>query len=473
MNNIAILVGNSNYDNLDSLCCCQADVSAMEILISVTGKYNSIHTIFNKTSSEMKDAIRNCLGSAEPTGEIFFYFTGHGHQNLDDFFYCATDFDLRRPNETGRANGDLHQLLRTFNAEIVVKVIDACNSGTVLYKGDGNFLNDPKGAFKNIIQISSCLQTQSALTGDPLSLFTDSFQHAALSKKEGTIYYTDIIAVLRDKFIGNNYQTPHFFTQCTGREQFADDARRLDPLRDKILPNLASGEEENSQEEAICTYVSSADRLMSQESQFTNRQDAQRFIDNFVGMILSDIDSDVFFPQYFQIKSIKHSSFNELAAKEFMVPILSREDRPDNFVSAGFSRKKRAGLLGGNFLDEMTRSISGLYGYDDDDIERMYLNLNCKVENVQCRINFEPKYKILQNIVLVISCAPSFNTCYVFENLTRHARTDWDECDVRGKDINKRWYRLGWYDSPDVVVQKITSYVRKEIEQYVEKQASG
>jgi hypothetical protein len=75
----------------------------------------------------------------------------------------------------------------------VVKVIDACSSGVLLFKTDGSFLPTNKQGFKNVIQIASCLDSQSSLTGDPLSLFTDKFLHAALRKTEGTVYYTDII----------------------------------------------------------------------------------------------------------------------------------------------------------------------------------------------------------------------------------------------------------------------------------------
>ena len=46
-----------------------------------------------------------------------------------------------------------------------------------------------KGAFKNILQIASCLDSQSSLTGDPLSLFTEKFRGAALRKTEGVVYY--------------------------------------------------------------------------------------------------------------------------------------------------------------------------------------------------------------------------------------------------------------------------------------------
>ena len=69
-----------------------------------------------------------------------------------------------------------------------------------MVKSDGFFLSTNKQGFKNLIQIASCLDSQNSLTGDPLSQFTEKFRAAALSKTEGTVYYTDIIDALRINF---------------------------------------------------------------------------------------------------------------------------------------------------------------------------------------------------------------------------------------------------------------------------------
>src|ERR1019366_1641737 len=136
--------------------------------------------------------------------------------------------------ETGLSISELHVLLRTPEADLVVKVIDACNSGALLIKSDGSFLPVNKQGFKNLIQISSCLDSQNSLTGDPLSVFTEKFRAAALRKLDGEVYFTDIIYALRDEFLQDDYQTPFFVAQGTGREQFVGNAKRLDGLRAKL-----------------------------------------------------------------------------------------------------------------------------------------------------------------------------------------------------------------------------------------------
>src|ERR1019366_10651278 len=104
----------------------------------------------------------------------------------------------------GLSNSELHALLRSPEANLVVKVIDACSSGSLLVKSDGLFLPTNKQGFKNLIQIASCLDSQNPLAGDPLSPFTEKFRAAALRKTDGTVYYTDIIDTLRDDFLNDN-----------------------------------------------------------------------------------------------------------------------------------------------------------------------------------------------------------------------------------------------------------------------------
>ncbi len=198
MPNIAILIGNIDYRTLPKLDCCSADLMAMRELLDATEKYETTEIIENADANDLKAKIRVVVDKAKSPTELFFYYTGHGYSYEDEFFYCATNFDSHRPNETGLSTTDLHTLLRLASADLVIKVVDACNSGTHLVKAEIGLTQQNKQGFKNLIQISSCLDTQSSLTGHPLSLFTEKFYNAGLSKIEGVVYYTDVIAALRD-----------------------------------------------------------------------------------------------------------------------------------------------------------------------------------------------------------------------------------------------------------------------------------
>jgi hypothetical protein len=228
MNNVAILIGNTDYKPpFHQLHCCADDLKAIAQLIGSTQKFEAIETILNKSASELKETLRAVIDNNSPINEIFFYYTGHGFQGDGEFYICPTDFSKDHPNETGLSTAETHMLLRSSEARIVVKVLDACFSGALLIKNDGSFLPIPKDGLSNIIQIASCLDSQTSLTGNPLSIFTQKFIEATLRKQDGIIYYSDITNNLRDEFLGNNSQTPHFISQGTGREQFVDDATKL------------------------------------------------------------------------------------------------------------------------------------------------------------------------------------------------------------------------------------------------------
>nr|MBA3915487.1 caspase family protein [Terriglobales bacterium] len=108
----AILVGNSQYRFLNELACCRDDVSAMKELLEATEKYAAIEVIENVDADELKSRMRAAISGLSDIDELFFYFTGHGHQQDDEFYYCATAFDLKRPNETGLSTSELHTILR-------------------------------------------------------------------------------------------------------------------------------------------------------------------------------------------------------------------------------------------------------------------------------------------------------------------------------------------------------------------------
>src|SRR5947209_14025783 len=95
--NIAILIGNSAYNTLSPLPCCGPDVLAVKELVEATEKFDSIEVILNNTSSQLKDRIRRAFDSQTPIGEVFLYYTGHGFLHDTEFFFCATNFDTKRP----------------------------------------------------------------------------------------------------------------------------------------------------------------------------------------------------------------------------------------------------------------------------------------------------------------------------------------------------------------------------------------
>ena len=467
MANTAILVGNSRYRSLSELSCCHEDLLAMRELLEAAEKYSEIEVIEDTDADKLKSRMRAAIDKNQSPEELFFYFTGHGCQQEDEFFYCATNFDSKRPNETGLSSNELHTLLRLANAQVVVKVIDACNSGTLLVKADGRFPSQHKHGFENLIQISSCLESQNSLTGEPLSIFTEKFRASALRKNEGVVYYTDIINILRDEFIQNNDQTPFFVSQGTGREQFVDDAKRLGNLRAKLTARTESSLQSESEDQQTLPTVPSLQTLLEEaERHAATPERITSFVDTFFDDLIEKVSNDEF-SDFFDLDIAEHSDFMEPTAEEFIIRVLSRESRSDEFVTAAIHREEIR-----NPLHTRTEALSeALLGIQKRYQDVYDLRLNCKMKRAQLKITLTPKYHSLKRLVLAVTCAPSLENCYVFEIGTQHSLQDFGEFDVEGNKVVSRWYKFHWAEHTDGVVAKIASKLDELVRKHLENTA--
>ena len=463
MTNTAVLVGNSQYNSLGTLECCHDDLLAMKELLKATDKYSGIEVIENDNADELKSKMRDAIDKTPSTEELFFYFTGHGCLQEDEFYFCATNFDSKRPNQTGLSNSDLHILLKLADADVVVKVIDACNSGTLLIKADNEFIFHEKHGFKNLIQISSCQQSQNSLIGEPLSIFTEKFRASTLRKKEGIIYYTDIISTLRDEFIQNNEQTPFFVSQVTGREQFIDDAKRLNTLRAKLTTQAESSlqsEDENQQTPSTAPNLQTL--LEETERNIATREKITSFVNTFFDDLIEKVSNDEF-SDFFDLNIVEHSDFEEETAKIFITTILSKESRSDNFVTATIQKEYTGRRDPRNSLE----SLFGIFG-DNRTYRNIYtLLLNCEMERAQLKITLTPKFHSLKQLILVVTCVPSLENCYVFEIGSQHSLKDFGKFSVEGDEIVRRWNKFNWSENTNNVVEKITSKLNDLVQEHL------
>ena len=462
MANAAILIGNSEYRNLLQLNCCRDDLAAMQQLLEATQKYDTITVIENKDADTLKEQLRDAVDKIPSPNELFFYFTGHGHAHEGELFYCATKFSEAAPNQTGLSTTELHTIMRTANAALVVKVIDACQSGTRLIKSDASLYAVPKDAFQDIVQIASSLESHSSFTGDPLSVFTEKFREATLRKADGSVLYTDIINVLRDEFIGNEDQTPHFIVQGTGRQQFVDDAKKLDQLRQSL----------EAAREAVATHASPSpvtaspppsllERLRAAEAKVVTPTIMASFVDRFFEDLDAKISSDKF-AEFFDLEKVEHARFEESTSEEFMIRVLTKEKRADNFVTARYERKlRRPNALYGAIAWDILNPASV---YDED----WELRLNVTMERAQLKMTFTPKFANLQQIKLVVTCAPSLDNCYIFEVATQHMLRDFNKYDTNGPEFSRRWWKCAWAEGTGAIVSQISTKIAEVVHQQLE-----
>jgi hypothetical protein len=418
----------------------------------------------------LKDTIRQVIDNNKPINELSFYFTGHGFQHEDKFFLCPADFNNKRPHVTGLSNTELHTLLRPADAELVVKVIDACYSGVLLVKSGDVFLPPAKNGFKNLIQIASCLDSQTSLTGHPLSQFTERFRAAALEKLVGPIYYSDIINALRDEFLDDDTQTPHFVFQGTAREMFVDDATRLDRLRAKLFATIRDAAALRTLPSVTEEPASIRDILEKAEARFANKEIANALISRLFEKLTTKATESgpELFGDLFDAEFVEHPDFQETTTRAFIIRVLANEKRADNLVVVTQKPEYRA-----NYLGSIAAGLSGLLGHPDHVASQYELNFNCDLQKAQLKITLTPKFVAFKRFVLVVSCAPSLEVCYVFEMLTEHPLRNWGVFDFEGTEIVRRWYKLKWNDPCDALVEKIFDTLQSAVQERVDAAAQA
>ena len=101
----------------------------------------------------------------------------------------------------------------------------------------------------------------------------------------------------------------------------------------------------------------------------------------------------------------------------------------------------------------------------DDAVKDYELKLNCSLDKAQLKITLTPKFVTLKQLVLVVSCAPSLEACYVMEMLTQHPLRDWDVFDSEGEEMVRRWYKKGWTEDCDGLVDTIWEKVAESVQQ--------
>lgn len=465
MTAIAILIGNASHTRFDDLPCCLEDVEAVRLLLEALEKYDEIILLTDVDADAMRSGVRAALEVDGTVSELFFYFSGHGGVVSGDYFYCGTGFDAARPNETGVSESDLHQLFRDASPALLVKVLDACESGTRLVKDIGSPPPFLQKGLSNVVQLASSLHDQESFGGERLSRFTRAFCEAATRRNEGAVLYADIVNTLRDDFLEDEAQTPYFVLQGTAREVFVEDSSRLNEFRATFSAKW-SDEDGTDSDDATAEIVPAAapltlvEKLEAAEARMATPASAKTLIDSvFDGVVLA-IGDDAF-PDLFAQETIEHADFRESTTTDFIARVLAKEVRRDRFVHAAvrIETPKRSPWD--------SRLMGAFDMFNKEAVEVIDLDLNCSLERVQMKITLTPKFQSLQRFVLVLTCAPSLETCYVFEILTRHARSDWSNYAQEGQEIVRRWYKLDWEQSAAGVVAKIRAAFIEAVESYI------
>jgi len=450
---IAILIGNTTYDNLSALACCANDVDEMHSLLSETQKFSQIVKYVDRPVSSVKDELRELTELENGFDEVFLYFSGHGVSNSDDFYMCFKGFKESSPNSTGLSRSDAFELIRQLNAELSVVVIDACEAGRNLIKNDVPPLARAlKSGFANFVQFSSCTESQYSLAGDEISLFTDEFIKACLFKEHGAVYYSDVESALRDAFLDNSEQTPHFIRQGTSQEKFCVDASQLAEFRKRYLapPDVDETKEDATPPTTAIVLAKAAIEMV--EKKVPSKEVAQGFINGVFEATLrnSSLESEI--TDFFEVRTVKYDDFDHVQNKRSVVSLLERRGGSDSFVESDVQRVKRSRPFGGIGLNALA-----YLGAPDEYDEAYNLFNHCGLESVHVGIYFEPKFMALNRIFSEIVFLPRLTECLILTCNSIERRSGWGSFNEFEGTKKWKWSHHSWSEDPEEVASGYVS----------------
>jgi len=464
---IAILIGNTRYKELSDLACCSNDVAKMRELLKATQKFSQIVDFVDQPVSKVNDSLRQLAELEEGIEEVFFYFTGHGLSNSNDFYMCFEGFKEASPNSTGLSRTDAYEIIRLFNAELSVFVIDACEAGRNLIKSDLQALTrELKSGFSNFIQFSSCTEAQFSLAGDKISLFTDQFIKACLQKDEGVIYYLDVENALKDTFLHQDGQTPHFIRQGTSQERFCNDASQLDELREMVSDKV--GSEEEVPAPAVAAFDHAKAAIERIEAQVPTKVEAQAFINGVFEETLGHSNHTPEVTEFFEVRTVKYNDFDYVQNKRTVVGLLERRGGSDSFVESDVERKKRRQPFG-------MLSVNALAAFSmPDEYDETYNLFNlCGLEAVHVGIYFEPKFMALSRVFSEIVFLPRLTECLILTCNSKERRSGWGSFNEYEGTKKWKWSHHAWSDDPADVAQRYVSDPYEYTEEYIHSFGTG
>lgn len=297
--NIAIIISVSEYsDSQNNLPGCKKDADIIHSILSKTSKFEEVLYINEKISSaKVKEKFINFITEHKATKieELFFYYTGHGEFQNDEFYYLLSDFEPDKRKQTSLQNEEVDNLFRTLQPNLVVKVIDACQSGKSYIKEAGaltKYFQKTIDRFDRCYFLNSSLKDQSSLQSDVISDFTLSFIKSIKDHNTKEIRYKDIIDYISDDFEKNPLQTPFFVVQADYTEKFCSINQSLKDYLDStdLYAPIIGNDKEGK--------FSLVDKIKKQASEYYTKEQAIELITEvrkeIVTIELSKDLSDIF-----------------------------------------------------------------------------------------------------------------------------------------------------------------------------------
>ena len=425
--NIAIILGISEYeDKQNDLPGCKKDAEIVNSIISKTSKFESILYINKKESSALvKEKVTDFISEnkANEIEELFFYFTGHGEFYNDEFYYILSDFNKNRRKQTSLQNEEVDSLIKTLNPNLVVKIIDACQSGKTYIKETSvvaKYFKETQNKFNNCYFLNSSLKDQSSMQTDLISDFTLSFIKSVKEHKSNDIRYKDIIDFISDEFENNEVQTPFFVIQADYTEKFCEINDNLKEYLLKIDTTTLDTENTDGTKD-----FSLIEKIKNQAKEYLTKEQALEVID-YLKSKIEKIQIEKGLKEVYDLEVVLSENYDYIIKKNTIGDWL--DNNTHDYFAKSVTRRVRKDR---NHYTNIMRSpnLFGLGVENEDDYEYVKNGFDIEIEVPFKSIvfNLNSKYPNVESLTARVIYLVSQKQIRYFYFITNFITKNWDE----------------------------------------------
>lgn len=429
VSNAAIVISVSDYSGRqDSLPGCKNDSNAIKVLLEKTGKFDHRLTLDgSEPSSVVKDKLAEFIKGLQgpPVDEVFFYYTGHGLFEDNEFFFLLSDFETNRRNSTSLCNSELDGLVRSLSPSMFVKIVDACQSGVSYIKGDNEleeYVKQHKSGFAKLYFLFSSSADQSSYASSRISRFTEGLIESITAHKSDRIRYQDLMSSVADRFQNNPRQTPFFVAQADYTEIFC---HITEDLKSSLCAMLENGEA--SSPEPAKESVDLVARVRAKATEFASEAEAHASLE-VLEVSLSEVGLAKELSELYTVEVIIHEDY---PPRRKSIGEWLEEKLNDDVIFAKVTQKSEP------FNKKVPRTISNIAAiaaghFDEYQMVTEYrsvtsgYNLTTKLPFNHLSLDLSPRELSISPERLLIVPLLSRTTLYIFSSQESYEYAGWD-----------------------------------------------
>lgn len=465
--NIAIIIGVSEYKNVaNNLPGCQKDAKTIHDIMVKTGKYDEILYINEKFESAIvKERLTEFISNhkKDDISELLLYYTGHGEFYNNEFYFQLSDYDEHKRKQTTLQNEEVDSLIKTLSPNLVIKIIDACQSGKSYIKeanGISKYFEKTQERFNRCYFLNSSLNDQSSYQTDIISDFTKCFILALKNHSSSEIRYKDIIDFISDEFENNVSQTPFFVIQADYTEKFCSIDTSLKEYLEGLNFNNKAEEKDKVEE------ISLLDKIKKQAENYIGKEEALLLVTELYKETMKfSLEGDL--ESVFELKISFHEDYHPIVKKNVIGKWL--DDNEHDFFAQSKHNKVRK--------DRFTNPFGAIQGVqllgqqNDDDYEWIMdgFDLDIEVPYKTIVLNLNSKFPNIDSFTCRIIYLLSKREFAFFYFITNFEEKSWDK---RVLNINIEWfhsdYPITQMDEVIVGLKKIFDTYQSKVNKYLQ-----